>query len=72
MGTTQVYVRGVDYDELSCDNRTSSAVFRKLVVIGEAAMNIPDSVREQYSLIPMQQLIDLGDELLGKYYDVNS
>ena len=42
------------------------------MVIGEAAKSIPDSVCEQYSHIPWQQLIELGDVLLDKYYDVNS
>ena len=72
MGTVQEFVRGMDYVEFICDDKTSSAVFRKLVVIGEAAKNIPDAIRNQYSQIPWQQLIGLGDDLLDKYYDLNS
>ena len=72
MVAVQILVGGMDYDDFICDDRTSSAVFRKLVVFGEAAKSIPDSVREQYSHIPWQQLIELGDEFLDRYYDVNS
>jgi uncharacterized protein with HEPN domain len=41
----QSFVKGLSYDEFIKDEKTSSAVIRKFEIIGEAAKNIPDTLK---------------------------
>ncbi len=36
------FTRGMDFDEFVEDDKTASAVIRKLEVIGEASKNVPE------------------------------
>lgn len=53
------------------DEKTSSAVVRKLEIIGETAKNIPDSVREKYPDIPWKGMSGMRDRLIHGYFGIN-
>lgn len=46
------FVQGLDRDQFEQDDKTVSAVIRKLEIVGEAAKVIPEEIREKYSEIP--------------------
>lgn len=46
------FVQGLDRDQFEQDDKTVSAVIRKLEIVGEAAKVIPEEIREKYSQIP--------------------
>ena len=47
------------------------AVLRNLEVIGEAARNIPDNLRQQYSHIPWQRIVGLRNVVIHAYFNVD-
>ena len=46
------FVGDMDFDEFVKDDKTTSAVVRKLEIIGEATKNIPEEMRVKYQEIP--------------------
>lgn len=46
------YIGDLDYDDFIQNNMVRDAVLRNLEVIGEAAKNIPDDLKEKYPDIP--------------------
>jgi len=42
------FVRGMDYEQFSNDDKTTFAVVRALEIIGEAAKKIPLDIRDSY------------------------
>jgi len=44
------FVTGMDFHEFKNDDKTVSAVVRKLEIIGEATKNIPDEIKERYPI----------------------
>jgi uncharacterized protein with HEPN domain len=48
----EIFVEGMNFQQFVQDDKTTSAVIRKLEIIGEASKNIPDFIKRQYSQIP--------------------
>ena len=48
MNTVQTFIEGMDFDTLVADDKTASAVVRKLEIIGEATKNVPEEIRKKY------------------------
>ena len=43
----QGFVEGMNFDAFVTDDKTASAVVRKLEIIGEAAKNVPETIRRE-------------------------
>jgi uncharacterized protein with HEPN domain len=52
MQDAEEFIQGLSYDQFVADKRTFNAVVRSLEVIGEAAKNVTDEIREKYPLVP--------------------
>lgn len=65
------FVKDLDYDEFIDDEKTSSAVIRKFEIIGEAAKNIPDTIKKKYSDIPWKDIAGMRDHLIHGYFGVD-
>ena len=50
------FVDGLNMDDLIKDDRTSSAVIRKLEIIGEATKNIPENIRKKDLTVPWTRM----------------
>ena len=46
MQDAEEFIQGLSYDQFVADKRTFNAVVRSLEVIGEAAKNVTDEIRE--------------------------
>lgn len=67
----EAFLEGLDYESFKNDDKTTSAVIRKLEIIGEAAKKVPDTIKEQYVSIPWKEMAGMRDKLIHFYFGVN-
>ena len=67
----EFYRQGTDYENFLEDIKTQDAVVRNLEIIGEAAKNITDELKEKHSQIRWKDLAGIRDKLIHHYFGVN-
>ena len=65
------FIGSKKYNEFVKDDKTSSAVLRKLEIIGEAVKHIPNEIRDEYPQIPWKSVAGLKDKLIHGYFTVD-
>ena len=65
------FVGSMNYDDFLGDDKTRSAVVRKLEIIGEAAKNVPDSLKHNYKAIPWKEMAKMRDKISHDYFGVD-
>lgn len=71
MDAVQTFVEGMDFDALVADDKTASAVVRKLEIIGEATKNVPEEIRKKYPQVPWRQMAGMRDQIIHAYFAVD-
>lgn len=61
------FTAGMDYKAFAADDKTISAVVRKLEIIGEAVKQLPEEIRLQHPEIPWKQIAGMRDKLIHFY-----
>ncbi|OYR54007.1 HepT-like ribonuclease domain-containing protein [Halorubrum halodurans] len=64
------FTNGMDYEAFVEDEKTVDAVLRNFEVIGEAAKNVPDDIRHEYSTVPWSEMAGMRDKLIHGYATV--
>ena len=64
------YTREMTYEEFVEDPKTVDAVLRNFEVIGEAAKNVPDDIRQEYDDVPWSEMAAMRDKLIHGYATV--
>ena len=65
------YTQGMTEDEFLSQKIVKDAVVRNLEIIGEAAKNIPDSVRKEHPEIEWKEIVGLRNIIIHQYFGVD-
>lgn len=71
MDRIEEYISGYSYIEFKKDYKTVDAVIRNFEVIGEAAKNLPDSLKIKYPEIPWAEMYLLRNKVSHEYFGVD-
>jgi uncharacterized protein with HEPN domain len=65
------FVKDVDFEAFSKKEEKVFAVIRALEIIGEAAKNVPKSIRAQYLEIPWEDIVGMRNKVIHGYFGVD-
>ncbi|OGL41417.1 MAG: hypothetical protein A3C43_10150 [Candidatus Schekmanbacteria bacterium RIFCSPHIGHO2_02_FULL_38_11] len=65
------FIKGIDFDKFVQDDKTSSAVVRKIEIIGEATKNIPKHIRQRYKDVPWSDMAKMRDKITHFYFGID-
>lgn len=65
------YVRGVTKAKFLQLVQLQDAVLRRIEIMGEAAKNIPEDIKDKYTDIPWKQMKGMRDILIHEYFGVD-
>jgi len=66
------FVVGLDYDGFCKDDKAMYTVIRAFEIIGEAARQIPDDVRQANPEIQWREIAAMRNKLTHEYFGVNT
>jgi len=65
------FADGKTRDDLNHDRMLILAILKDLEIIGEAASRVSRETKEQYPLIPWDEIVGMRNRLIHGYFDVN-
>jgi uncharacterized protein with HEPN domain len=65
------FIGDMKYEDFVRDDKTSSAVVRKLEIIGEATKNVPKDIRQKYKEVPWSDMAKMRDKVIHFYFGVD-
>ncbi len=65
------FIEGMDFDTFDHDLKTKSAVLAQLAMMGEAAKQIPPTLREAYPTVAWKSMAGMRDRLIHGYFPVD-
>jgi uncharacterized protein with HEPN domain len=65
------FTGGMEEESFRGDKKTISAVIHSLEVLGEAARNIPEDIRQKYPAIPWRNIMGMRNKLIHEYFGVD-
>lgn len=70
MSAIERFVEGVEFENFKINDEKSSAVIRKFEIIGEAAKNVSDEIKQKYPDIPWKEIAGFKDKLIHFYFGI--
>lgn len=71
IGRIEEYVNGMTADNFYADYKTIDAVVKNLTVIGEAAKNIPEEIKQAHQEIPWEEIAGMRNKVVHEYFGVD-
>lgn len=71
MDDIEEFIGDMDVEQLKKDKKTSNAIIRKFEIMGEAAKNVPDEIKNKFSNIPWKSITGMRDRLIHAYFEVD-
>ncbi len=65
------FIGNMEYGEFIQDDKTSTAVVKKIEIIGEAIKNIPRDVRVEYRAIPWKDIVGMRNKITHNYFKID-
>jgi len=65
------FIGSMNFEIFIEDDKTKSAVVRKLEIIGEAAKNIPREIRQKYKELPWTDMAGMRDKIAHFYFGID-
>ena len=65
------FTKGMTYEKFFKDTKTTHATVRCLEILGEAAKNIPEHIKEKHSDIPWKKIIGLRNRVAHEYFGID-
>ncbi len=65
------YIGKMTFEEFSKDKKTMDAVVRNFAVIGEAAKNVPVSIKRKHPEIAWKRMSGMRDKVIHEYFGVD-
>jgi len=62
------FTQGMVLEQFKKDDKTAFAVVRALEIIGEAAKNVPEPVKDRYPSLPWKEMAGIRDKLVHEYF----
>lgn len=72
MESIELFLGNMTLNELSNDDKSSSAIIRKFEIIGEATKNLPENLKEEHPEIPWKSMAGMRDRLIHAYFGIDS
>lgn len=70
MSAIERFVEGVELADFKMNDEKSSAVMRKLEIIGEATKNVPENIKQISPDIPWKEMAGFRDKLIHFYFGI--
>ncbi len=67
----QAFTEGMDFDAFLEDEKTIRAVEMNLIIIGEAAGQVPDDMQEQHTEVPWSLMRAMRNRMAHVYFSVD-
>jgi uncharacterized protein with HEPN domain len=64
-------LKAKSFEDFIKDETLKKAIVRSLEIIGEAAKNVPEHVKNKHGEIPWKKIIGLRDVLVHRYFGVD-
>jgi len=65
------FIEGMDFNDFIQDDKTASAVIRKIEIIGEAAKQLSKEIKERFPEIPWNLMAKTRDKIIHFYHGVD-
>jgi len=67
----QYYIVGLSYESFIKDGLRVDGAVRNLEIIGEAANNLPQEIKDKYPAIEWRKIIDFRNVLVHEYFGID-
>jgi uncharacterized protein with HEPN domain len=65
------YIEGHSFNDFKKDYKTVDAVIRNFEIIGEAAKNMPEEIKDKYSIVPWDEMYLLRNKVSHEYFGID-